>query len=110
MVRDRDKYLAIFAQLQQCLTDCNNSYLVSFLSVREVIQQMNVPPEKLKIAIHAERRPSGEHIRRFNLPECSEISILMPNDVTANQELQVVCAYRGNPGSNTFERLSDTHR
>lgn len=107
---DRELYLMLFDQLQQILTECQNTYLMSFLSVREVIQRMNVPPEELRIAIHADIRPMDEHIRRYNLPECSEISILMPNDIQPEDTRQVVCTYRHSAGVNNIKTLGDTHR
>ena len=78
--------------------------------MREVIQRMNVPPQEFNIALHADERPNAEHIGRYNLPECSEISILMPNEVNENDTRQVVCTYRATAGISNFQTLSDTHR
>lgn len=62
---------AIFRLLQTVLRD-HNTYLRSFLTVRELISNGQVT-EDIKIVLHADKRPSGEHSRTYNLPSCNEV-------------------------------------
>ena len=85
-----------------------NNYIDSFLSADEIIQNMSQTPTEIRISIHADVRPSNEHIRRYNLPTSSEISILMPEDVAENENREVICSYRD--GVNHVKKINDTHR
>jgi hypothetical protein len=100
--------LSLFHSIHQALLECGNTYLQSFLCINEVIQQMPFPPEEIKISIHADMRPSLEHRRCYNLPECSEVSILMPNIVVHDEQRQLICSFRQSEAE--FNIVSDTHR
>ena len=72
--------------IPQALLQCPNTYLLSFLSVNEYIQREQIQPNNLRIAIHADIRPdNAQHQRQYNLPECSEVAILMPNAVSPDE-------------------------
>ena len=90
------------------LLDCGNTYITSFLSINEYIQRMQIPPENLRISIHADVRPSTEHSGRYNLPQVSEVAILMPNIVAEDEARQLICSYRNN--DEQLKIISDTHR
>lgn len=106
-------FQAIHEQLEVC-----NSYLISFKSVKEYIDSLPNPPDDIKIAIHADIRPPEEHRRRFNLPECSEVAILMPNAILPDAKRQLVCSYRepyiqeiiGRLSHRTYNEITDTHK
>ena len=43
-----------------------------------------MPKEKVKdlyIGFHADKRPKGQHKRRYNVPVTSEVALLMPNNI-----------------------------
>ena len=46
----------------------------------------------IKIVINENRRPSGEHSRRYNSPLSDELAVLMPNNNMSNRD--VVLHYR----------------
>ena len=74
MIRD------LFLLCDQILRECENSYLMSFLSTREVIERMNPPPPEIFISLHADRRPdSNTHHGCLGLPTInSEVVFLYP--------------------------------
>jgi len=91
---ERERYLQLFTQIHTALMNSPNNYIDSFLSADEIIQNMSQTQTEIRISIHADVRPSNEHIRRYNLPSSSEISILMPEDVAENENREVICLYR----------------
>jgi hypothetical protein len=74
----------LFQRLHEMLLNCQNTYITSFLSIHEYIQRIEVPPDNLRISIHADIRSSAEHSGRYNLPQGSEVAILMPNVVASS--------------------------
>ncbi len=53
----------------------SSSLIQSFLSIREMTQ--NQPPAtNIKLVIHADRRPSNEHERRYNSPASPKIAAI----------------------------------
>ena len=100
----------LFFNLHQQLLQCKNKYLTSFLSVNEVIKKLDVKPEEVKICLHADKCPDGEHIKRYNLPLCSEVSILMPNEVGMDEKRQVVCSVRNQNDLNPLKVINDEHK
>uniref|UniRef100_A0A1I8H7N0 ATP-dependent DNA helicase n=1 Tax=Macrostomum lignano TaxID=282301 RepID=A0A1I8H7N0_9PLAT len=91
--------------LQTLLHECNG-YVRSLKAAAERISQ---DPElgDARIVIHPDRRPSGEHIRRYNLPTANEVGILIVEDnEDAPASRDVVIQLRGG-GS---QRISETHR
>ena len=76
----------LFRDIHEALLQCPNTYLLSFLSVNEYIQREQIQPNNLRIAIHADTCPdNAQHQRQYNLPECSEVAILMPNAVAPDE-------------------------
>ncbi|PAA46684.1 hypothetical protein BOX15_Mlig000328g25 [Macrostomum lignano] len=64
----------LLQELQAVLHDCN-SYVRSLKSAVDLLRS-DSQLQRAKVVINPDARPSGEHVRRFNLPECSEVGIL----------------------------------
>jgi hypothetical protein len=106
---DQQDAATIFRDLQAMLR-ANNSYLQSFLTVRELIDAGQVT-EDIKIVLHADRRPPGEHARCYNMPSGSEVAILLPHNLDGEVGSRVVvCDYRAGQENEGLRRFSDTHR
>ncbi|PAA56554.1 hypothetical protein BOX15_Mlig008917g4 [Macrostomum lignano] len=91
--------------LQTLLHECNGYVR----SLRAVAHRISQDPElgDARIVIHPDRRPSGEHIRRYNLPTANEVGILIVEDnENTPASRDVVIQLRGG-GS---QRISETHR
>ena len=71
---NRNLKLSIINQLQEMLHE-KNSYIVSFKFALET-----TGIENFKLIINADKRPNGEHERRFNAPVCNEIGLIMAGD------------------------------
>ena len=100
---------AIFRQLQSVLRD-HNTYLQSFLTVQERIDAGDIP-EDIKVVLHADKRPPGEHARTYNLPTSTEVAILLPSDLAEAETTRVVmCDYRATADSRGLRSFSDSHR
>ena len=110
--RERDMIRDLFLLCDQILRECENSYLMSFLSTREVIERMNPPPPEIFISLHADRRPdSNTHHGRLGLPTInSEVAILLPNEADQASKREVVASYRHPNSGNGLKMLDQTHR
>lgn len=64
----------LLAELQAMLHECNG-YVRSLKTAVERLQE-DPRMQNARLVINCDARPAGEHLRRFNLPECSEVSIL----------------------------------
>jgi len=65
----------ILTELQNLLREIN-PYIYSLKSAIELTNSDN----SIKMVIDARKRPSDEHIRRYNLPEASEVSVILPGE------------------------------
>lgn len=100
---------AIFRQLQTVLRD-HNSYLRSFLTVQELLDNGHVT-EDIKIVLYADKRPPEDHARTYNLPTSNEVAILLPTNLADEVSSRVVvCDYRANQTIPGLQRFTDTHR
>ena len=101
---------AIFRILHASLIESGNSYLTSFLSIREQVASGSFP-QNFEIGLHADKRPSGEHSRRYNLPTSNEVSILIPNENEGiNRSRMIVTKFRTDGNSRQLQTFSDSHR
>ena len=80
-----------------------NRYVEIFKLAKEVFEQQD-SPTNIKIVINENKRPSGEHSRRYNSPVSDEIAVLMPNDNMSNRD--VVLHYR----DGGLRHISELHR
>lgn len=101
----------IFRIIHSAMIEQDNSYLRSFLSIQEQLNQGNVP-EHFEIGLHADRRPIGEHSRRYNLPACNEVAILIPNENDEGLDLKrmMVTKFRQDDNNRNLQFPSDSHR
>jgi len=90
------------------LLNCQNTYITSFLSIHEYIQRIQVPPDNLRISIHADIRSSAEHSGRYNLQQGSEVAILMPNVEAEDEARQLVYSYHHD--EQDVKVIRDTHQ
>ena len=80
----------------------NNSYIKSFKSAMEYISDNN----EVSLVLLADKKkiPVGEHSRRYNLPQGSEIAAIMPGQ--GEGELEVITKDR----ENRLTKIKCTHR
>ncbi|PAA60960.1 hypothetical protein BOX15_Mlig000049g1 [Macrostomum lignano] len=98
----------LLEELQAMLHACNG-YVCSLKSAVDLLR--NDPQlQSAKVVINPDARPSGEHARRFNLPECSEVGILTDLDDTEGaaqtRRRDVILRLRGGG----LQSICDTHR
>ena len=89
----------IFTKLHKALEEAGNTYINDCYAVKEYIEKYHPDGvDDLKISIHVSDKPedtqmktrSGTHIGRLNKPTVNEVSILFPNDATADHQRCVV--------------------
>ncbi|CDF32173.1 unnamed protein product [Chondrus crispus] len=105
---------ALMTQLTHMLHECN-PYVQTFLCMREWAQSpQNNCPATYQMVIHADRRPSHEHVRRYNGPEASEVAALIPgNEDGEIGRRDIVVRRRGTLNSNgneVLDPISVSHR
>ncbi len=66
----------IINNLCKMLHQCNQSVQL-LKTAKELLERDDL--HALQVVINKERRPPGDHDRRYNVPNCAEISILMPD-------------------------------
>ena len=80
--------LGLNEQIIENITHClhlHNHYVRELKTAKELIEEGNI--EERKIVIREERRPQGEHSRRYNLQTAPEVAILMENEPTTNRDI-----------------------
>ena len=92
----------IVSSINELLID-NNHYVEVFKLAKEIFEQQD-NPSNVKIVINENKRPSGEHSRRYNSPVSDEIAVLMPNDDASNRD--IVLHYR----DGGLRHISELHR
>ena len=102
----------IVASINELLIN-ENRYVEIFKLAKEVFEQQD-SPTNIKIVINENKRPSGEHSRRYNSPVSDEIAVLMPNDNMSNRDVRdgptVVGSGRHRPVLKTNRPLLEAHR
>ncbi|RDD35816.1 hypothetical protein TrispH2_012128, partial [Trichoplax sp. H2] len=101
----------IVGSLTVMLENASNTYLLSYLTLQELMDAGEIP-EDIHIGINADRRPPTEHARRFSLPTSTEIAVLLPTESYASHdERTFVCSFRAQQDSRiNLQFLKDTHR
>ena len=77
---------------------------VQLIKVAKEIFEQHDEPANIRVVINENRRPVGEHARRYNSPMCDEVGVLMPNDNVNNRD--IVLHYR----DGSLQRISELHR
>ena len=83
------------------LNQCNQSMQL-LKTARDLLERDDL--HACQVVINEERRPPGDHARRFNAPINDEIGILMPNELTHNRD--IVLQYR----NGQLQHVSELHR
>lgn len=89
----------ILTSLQNCLHHAN-SYIRSLKSALDFAEEN----PQMKILLSAEKKPSDEHARRYNLPSSSEVAVIMPGH--QENHLDVILQTR----SGIVQRINALHR
>ena len=71
---------ATIDQLSTLLHDYN-SYVRQFKIAKDILESDEAAAQQWTVVIHEEKRPAGEHARRFNAQACDEVGIIMPVDL-----------------------------
>ena len=85
----------------QMMLQAQNSYVRSFHFAREMLSRNS---ESLKVVIDADKRPTGEHERRYNAPQTNEVAVLMLDEKHGNRD--IVLKHR----EGGLQRIAETHR
>ncbi len=116
-VNHKQEYLpdvsaSVQTNLEEMLHDCN-FLLQSFPSLREITQG-DEAPQTIRLVIHANRRPSNEHERRYYAPAASEVAaIVIGSDADHINRNDIFLRKRGVlnvNGNETLQRISVSHR
>ena len=89
---------SIVLKLQQMLHEKNN-IMKDFKTAMEL-----ATPEELKVKIHADRVPSGEHERRYNAPVMNDVAIVIVGQEFNRRDIILHSRQNG------LQRISDTNR
>ena len=111
IISETDKEIAkrIFTKLYNCLSECNNTYLQDFVTIKEWTKKEKV--KDVYIGFHADKRPKGQHKRRYNAPVTSEVALLMPNNIVHHNDKRMTIASLRQPRQNQgLKCFDDTHR
>ena len=104
--------LEIIEKIQVALEESNNTYIQTSKSIHQIESEIEQTTGQLnettQLALHAEK-PSDEHWRCYNLPQCCEVSILMPNEIPADAKRQVLLEYKSMDHPVRLKTLDDTH-
>lgn len=84
----------------QSMLHANHSYVHSFKTALE----LRGTDDTLKLVINADKRPTGQHERRFNAPLCKEVAVLMVGEEHGKRD--IVLRRR----DNSLETVRETHR
>ncbi|XP_044741908.1 uncharacterized protein LOC123302880 [Chrysoperla carnea] len=89
----------IIRELQDFLHE-HNRLINQFETARE-----RMVSDRYKILIRADKKPVGEHERRFNAPVVDEVAVVIVNNNNSNKR-DIIIQRR----SNTLQRINETHR
>ena len=82
----------------------DDNHYVQLIKVAKEIFEQHDEPANIRVVINENKRPVGEHARRYNSPMCDEVGVLMPNDNVNNRD--IVLHYR----DGSLQRISELHR
>ncbi|KIH43640.1 hypothetical protein ANCDUO_26349, partial [Ancylostoma duodenale] len=63
-----------------------------------------MPTDDYRIVIRADKRPAGEHERRFNAPTVDEVAVIMVGDESDRRDIII------QKRNDSLQRISETHR
>ena len=88
----------IVTELQQMLHQ-HNTYVHIF---KTALQRM--PSDAYKVVIRADKKPAGEHARRFNAPTTDEVAIVIAGNEFDRRDIVL------EKKNNQLQRVAETHR
>ncbi|KAL8621594.1 hypothetical protein ACOMHN_026265 [Nucella lapillus] len=97
--QNKKLHRGILRQLTEIM-HANNSYVQNLKSAKDEL----LAEKNMKVIIREDKRPQGEHSRRFNKQQSSEIAILMDNEPTATRDIVLRLKDGG------LKRISELHR
>ncbi len=86
-------------KFQQCLKEVN-----TYVKSLEYASDLSSQHPDMKIVICADKKPKGEHKRKYNVPLASEVAVIMPGEHA--EDLDVVIKSKGGG----LQRISTLHR
>jgi hypothetical protein len=121
--KDKKKAEVILTKLHDALVDAGNAYINDCYGVKAYIEKYHPEGvEDLTIRIHVSDKPDNTHSRRckrdragihsgrLNKPSVNEVSILFPNDATADHTREVVFNLKQPKDGTGVRRIRDDHR
>ena len=87
--------------LDEVLHRCN-AYVQALRPAKLMLDAL--PDQRCQIVLTEKRRPLSEHERRFNLPSCREVAVLMPNEPAGRRD--IIIQHRDGP----VRRIDEFHR
>ena len=82
----------------------DDNHYVQLIKVAKEIFEQHDELANIRVVINENKRPVGEHARRYNGPMCDDVGVLMPNDNVNNRD--IVLHYR----DGSLQRISELHR
>jgi len=60
---------------------------VQIFKIAKELFDQQVVPTNIRVVINEAKRPTGEHVRRYNSPLSDEVDVLMPNENANNRDI-----------------------
>ena len=109
----QQKGLKIVDKIWVALEESNNTYIQTFKSIHQIESEIEQSTgqliETIQLALHAETRPNDEHHCQYDLPQCCEVSIIMPNEIPVDAKRHVLLEYKSMDNQVRLKTLDDTH-
>ena len=93
--------IEVLRLLEDMLQRCN-AYVQALRPAKQMLDAL--PDHRCQIVLTEKRRPLSEHERRFNLPACREVAVLMPNEPAGRRD--IVIQHR----DGAVRRIDEFHR
>ncbi|XP_072025233.1 uncharacterized protein [Amphiura filiformis] len=100
LLHNPDLEATTIGTLQETLRKVN-PYIKSFKAAIEVQEQNQ---DSLHIVLNAEKKPSEDHARRYNLPTGSEVAVILPGDLVNNLDVVI------HPREGPMQHINQLHR
>ncbi|KAL7547641.1 hypothetical protein ACHAWF_010925, partial [Thalassiosira exigua] len=110
--RQKDTYEIVLKQLHGIIKNAGNKYVQSYIGGKDYVEQhLKNKVWDVKLSLHAnESADKRIHSGLFNAPAVKEMAILLPNDITANHNRQVVVNYMHDDNESGLRIISDFHK
>ena len=111
-IQDQERFERIFFALHSIIIHAENKYLQAFLNLKEFVDNNNLNVKEIRFQLHDTKNPKdNKHRGCYNLPSCTEISILLPKEIPPNANRMMICDYRySSNGKHGLKFFPDYHR